>query len=430
MVIEKSVLIQERFRSSIERGTGEAHLILKENLDIDFSRFIIKASIRNCAYDPQCEGDRSIYLSELISISPQKEAIIEELLKILLNKRSDDWGLVQLFELVRLFAEDGNLKAREILLKRFEKNSKPSYQFAGQHSIIALEGISGLIKVAEIRGKILMQDKEDWEDSWVIDDFQSANRRLKVYDILEKEAKSNVYIKTYLDSVKNHIWSLPKRQKRKKYSYKVLNEKIKTGPLRGVLEKVKIDLSERDIKRLADDFLRENDRKKQESYLKIFEHIKYPYHYHHILDIAKGKDSKEDRCKYFALEALRHFEGEDLRRYAVQKINKLKNPSLYLPLLVSNYREGDHKMLASIAERNNNYDAIHSIVCGLIDIYIANPTPECKEPLEAMYNKLNCGIHREDVIRILKSNGVLSNKIEEELQYDSYTEIRKLARKS
>lgn len=400
---------------------------MKENPNIDFSNFIFNASIRNCAYDPQCEGDRSIYLYDLISISQQKEAIIDELLKILLNKRSDDWGLAQLFDLARLFAEGGNLKAREILLKRFEKNSKPSYQFAGQQSVIALEGISGLIKVAEIRGKILMQDKEDWEDSWVVDDFQSENKRLKVYDILAKEAKSNVYIKAYLDSVKNHKWSLPKRQKRKKYSYKVLNEKIKTDLLRVVLEKVKIDLSQRDIKRLADDFLRENNRKKLEYYLKIFEHIKYPYHYYHILDIAKRKDSKEDRCKYFALEALKHFEGEDLRRYAVQKINKLKNPSLYLPLLVRNYKEGDYKMLTSIVERNNNYDAIHSIVYGLIDIYNNNPTIECKKPLEAIYYKLNCGIHREDVIRILKNDGVLSDEIEEELQYDSYSEVRKLA---
>ncbi|OQP61893.1 hypothetical protein A3860_30995 [Niastella vici] len=55
--------IKQRFKSSIRRGTGEAHLIMQSNPSIDFSAAIFNASLNQYADDPQADGSRALYFS-------------------------------------------------------------------------------------------------------------------------------------------------------------------------------------------------------------------------------------------------------------------------------------------------------------------------------------------------------------------------------
>lgn len=67
--------IKRQFLNSLERGTGEAYLIAKNNSDIDFSNQIIKGALNIFAYDGQCEGNRAQYIFDIISLSKQKSKI-------------------------------------------------------------------------------------------------------------------------------------------------------------------------------------------------------------------------------------------------------------------------------------------------------------------------------------------------------------------
>jgi hypothetical protein len=95
-------------------------------------------------------------------------------------------------------------------------------------------------------------------------------------------------------------------------------------------------------------------------------------------------------------------------------------------ILISNYQNGDSKLLTELAEKFNQDYIIENLASSYIDIYKANKTTECKEPLEAIYDKLTCGIHRKGIIEVLMDNKVLSNKIRQEIKYDSYFETRQL----
>lgn len=186
------------------------------------------------------------------------------------------------------------------------------------------------------------------------------------------------------------------------------------------------ELSKTDIKKLADDFLKETDRLKLEKYMRVFDRVKFPYDYQPLLELAKGKNKKDDRLVEYATGSLKYFSGADIREFAIEKLKKVKIPSDYLDLLVSNYKKGDSKLLTEIIARCKNEHDIHSLVDGLINIYKTNKTKECKEPLEAVYDKITCGIHRADIIKILIENKVLSARLKYEIKYDSYEEIRKL----
>jgi hypothetical protein len=189
--------LRQRFKSAIKRGTGEAHLLMKANPDVDFSKDIITAALTNFSYDNQFEGSRADYVFELIQLSGKKEKIRQAILKGLATERKDTWSLDQLFAITTLFAKQGDKEAKKAIYKRFYKKTIRGYRWAGEQAIIELDGLEGLKYIAAIKGKILQHDPEEWEDGGTVDWFQRENPTIKVYQELEKTGKNNEYIKIY-----------------------------------------------------------------------------------------------------------------------------------------------------------------------------------------------------------------------------------------
>ena len=420
--------VRKRFKNAIKRGTGETHLLMRENPKFDFSNDIIKAALTNLSYDNQSEGSRADYIFELIELSNQKEKIRQAILKALATEKSDTWALNQLFDITALFAKQGDKEAKKAIYKRFYKKTIQGSEWVGQDAIIELDGLNGLKYVAEVNGKIIQKNPEEWDDGWTIDYFQEQNPSIKVYEELDNAGKTNEFIETYLDAIKKNK-SKYQRRKRPKYSYEIVTEKINSNAIVPLPPFGWKDLSECDIKKIADDFLKETSRNRLEKYMRVFNRVKYPYNYKPILELAKSKNKKTDRLVEYAAGALKYFSDSDIREFAIEKLNKHRIPSDYLDLLVANYKDGDAKVLTDIVNRCKNEYEIHSIVYGLINVYEANKTSECKEPLEAVYDKLTCGIHRTDIVRILIDNNVLSERIENEIKFDSSEETRKLNEK-
>ncbi len=417
--------VRQKFKSAIKRGTGETHLLMKDNTNVDFSNEIINAALTNLSYDNQSEGSRATYIFELYELSRQKEKIRNAILKGLSTERTDTWALDQLFDLLALFAKEGDNEARKAIYKRFYKKTIPGSEWVGQDALIEISGLEGLKHVAEIKGRIIQKDPEEWEGSWLVDNFQEENPSIQVYSELDIASKTNTYIKTYLDTIKKHKTEFQKRT-RPKYNYETVSEKIAnnaTVPLPPIGVK---ELSKVDINKLADDFLKAKGRNKLEKYMRVFDRVKYPYDYQPILNLAKSRNRKSDRLVEYATGALKYFSGSDIREFAIEKLNKIRIPSNYLDLLVSNYKKGDSKLLTDIVLRCRNEHEIHSLVYGIINIYETNKTKECKEPLEAVYDKLTCGIHRTDIVKILIYNKVLSDRLKKEIKFDSSDETRKL----
>lgn len=420
--------IKQKFRNSIRRGTGEAHIIIQNNPTIDFSTDIIKASLTNYAYDGQSEGSRAIYISELIMLSKQQDKIRTAILLGLATEQKDTWALVQLFDLAAFFAKQGDKEARKTIYKRFFKKIINGSDWCGYDSIIQLDGLEGLKYIAATIGKSLEKNPNDWQDSSIINHFQEENPKIKVQQELEKASKENQFIKIYLDNIKQTEGSRGNHQKPvANINYRTITERINNKARRIPINPFEAKrITKADIKRLANDFLKEIDRQKLQKHLIVFNRVKYPYDYSPILDIVKSKNHKNDRLVEYAAGALKYFSGNDIRKFAIECLSVTKTPSDYLDLLVSNYKKGDYKLLTIIAKNCKNENAIHAIVYSYIKIYEANKTKECKEPLEAIYEKLTCGIHRKEIVKILMDNKVLSKQIREEIKYDSDDETRQL----
>ncbi len=427
--MKKEIQVKKQFFQSLKCGTGRAYLIQKENPDIDFSEEIFKGAVRNYVYDAQCEGSRADYIYQLIKQSKKADSIEKKVLQRLLKEKKDWYGLDQMCDLAVLFYKAGNVEAREILETRFMMNSLEGNEFCGQDQIIEIDGIKGILKVAKLIGKHLYRDENDYETSWRVDRFQEENKHLDVYKILKKKSKKNKYIKKYLNSILENKSKPYKRRKAGKISCEVLKKGIEEKRFMGISKKQAAQLKDKEVKKLANDFLAEKNEVIKEKYLRFFARRKYPKDISPLMQIVAKKKPKKTNLVMYAAKSLQFFTSKEIRKLALNKIKKHKNPSDYLPLLVANYRKGDAGLLLKVLERSKHQEFIHSMVFGLIEIYKVNKVAECREPLEKIYNTMTCGIHRMDIIDILYENNVLRKSILRELEFDSYSSNRDLFKK-
>lgn len=423
-------LIKKEFLKSIKLGTGKAYLLQKKYQNIDFSKEIFKGSIKNYAIDPQCEGTRAKYMFRFIKKSKSKNKIISKILNVLENEKSDYWALEQMCDLAILFYKSGYKKSLISLNKRFEKNTLDDFEICAEEQIVKAEGLTGLLKVAEQNGRMLEEDDEYWCDNFLVDEFQKKNKSIDIYKQLKKAGRKNKYIKLYVKDLIEYKSKNQKVKKIKKFTYDIIIEKIEKGKFLVISEERANELTDSEVLRLAKEFIKTKDNKTKELYLRFFKVRRFPLDYNYIFRIAKKNNPKGTRLKHFALQSLRFYESEEIRNWVLEKIKKVKNPSSYLCLLSRNYSKGDNKILLDLINKSDNFDYIHSLINGLEEIYTYNKTKECKEPLELMYNKMNCSLHRDSLVKILYKNKVMSNNIFNELKYDSYSEIRRFYKKT
>jgi hypothetical protein len=147
--------IKRQFFDSLERGTGEAHLIAKSNSEVDFSNQIIKGALNIFAYDGQCEGNRAQYIFDIIAVSKKKDKIRNAVMEGLATEQNDVWNLTHLFALVKLYAQQNDTEAKQAIYDRFLNNPIAGADWVGAYEILELDGLTGLFYIAEKYGKYI-----------------------------------------------------------------------------------------------------------------------------------------------------------------------------------------------------------------------------------------------------------------------------------
>lgn len=422
--MKETTIIKRQFFQALKCGTGEAYLIVKENPQIDFSSYLIKGALKNYAYDGQSEDSRAQYIFDIISISKNKRKIRKSILQGLATEQEDTWSLTHLFDLVKLYAKQGDKEAKAAIYDRFLKNQIFGSDWVGYQQILELDGLNGLFYIAENFGKQIEKDPEDWQDSMIIKCFQSDNPDIKVNYELNKAAKKNKYIRLYLNNIKRteNNW---KNNKTETKTFKNIIDEVLSYTHSLPYRRLK-KLNNEELIQIGQHLLKEKDKSKLEKLLTIFTSHKFPFDSEFILKLAKQKATSKNRINEYAIDSLKFLSSKNIRDFALEKIPKTKYPAFYCNLLISNYKNGDHQLLNNLANKYSNEHIIENLARTYIEIYKINKTKECKKPLETLYRKMNCGIHRKDIIEILIENNVLPTKIFQEIQYDSDLETRQL----
>jgi len=401
--MKKAPGIKRQFFDALKRGTGGAYVIAQENPAIDFSWYVIQGVLHNYAYDGQAEPSRAQYILDLIALSSKKKEIRAALLKGIETVTDDTWSLTHLFDLAKLFAQDGDEEARKAIYDRFGNNPIEGSDWIGYEEILALDGREGLLFIANKLGRSLELNSDGWQDDSIIRHFQDQNPKINAMQTLEESAKQDRYVRVYLDAIQKTNAKRVRHQ-RPIYNFQSLIEQIDSGKRMFAPPTLFESLSSDEIFLLADKFMQETDDRKKEEDLHVFTRLPFPYHYSILLEFALRRSTSTNRLRDFAIDALEHISAPEVRAFALQKLQTTRSPGTFTRLLISNYHAGDAKLLTSIVEKYKNEHIIEDLACSYVDIYAANRTKECEEPLVALYKKMNCGIHRNAALEILIAN--------------------------
>jgi hypothetical protein len=394
---------------------------MQNNPQIDFSNEIIKASLKNFAYDGQCEGSRGSYLFGLIQLSVKQDKIRTAILNELAVEQDDTWTLIQLFDLAKLFALKGDKEAIEAIYARFLNHPIEGSDWAGSSDILELDGLEGLKFIAEKFGKVIENNPEEWQNGSIIQHFQEKNPQVDARLELEAASKDNRFIKIYLDNIKQtgKNWE---DHKRGTIHYKDILDEILNSRINFRFFRKK--LNDAELRMLANQFLVEKRSKNRAKLLSVFTKNKFPLDSEIILNLAKR--NPKSKITGIAINALEFLKSDSVRQFAIEKITLSKRPERFTHIIISNYNTGDETLLTKIVENTKNEVTLESLIHDYRKIYKENPTPDCRLPLEALYNKHNCALCRKDLINILIENDVLSEKIKSEIPFDCNEETRTL----
>lgn len=416
MANKNEIILRERFKNSIRRGTGEAILIMKRHPEIDFSREIVKGSTKYLGYDPQCESGRDEYFALLIDLSPKKNEILKKIITTLANAKATQWdyGMSQLNHIVACFAKKGNVQACQILYQLIRRN------LGSETALIEIDGIDALKAIVEIKGKLLLRKNKSIQDDWTVygdslikiaeNLFPGSNPKKE----LTKEAKLNPFIKRYLDEIAK-IKEKKAPSKEKKATYILVKKMIDKGlfPTVDLCKR----LSKMDLNRMAVGLQNESDPEKQFRYLVVFTRIKFPLGIKPLIPLAT---SYNRRLTWQGIRALSLFKNEDVRKLALDKLKTKEKNNDYLKLLERNFRKTDNRYFVDILKRSKNAIMFHNAGSNIIDIYERNKTKGCLDAMMEIYNRGTCSGCRHHVIDILRANKILPSQIKKEMKFDCY----------
>lgn len=423
------------FTDILQKGLGRAFDYVKQYLE-DRDRLrkdLLNACLNNLAYDAQSESSRAKYLFELINLTGDIDFYRGKIFEALLvseDRWDIHWDIKQLYDLVLIWAKKDDIRAREIIYQTFRKQ-KNNTSWLGGEQIIELDGIEGLLNVAEIFGENLLQDNELWEDDWLIVQARELYGTDEVNSALEESAVNNIKVKAYLDAVKTH-------EAKNKVNRGERGKKNKNIPLDRILELIESSrnswyilykfgtcASDRDIEMIFDRLLKETRKKQLRNYLWIFKARPLPRLDNRLFDLAISED---EEIQYCAIAAINGNKNDTIRELA---INLIKQPEAItngiLALFIDNYQIGDYQVIESALEQSQDMEFRHRAGMDLINIIKTQKNPELINCSFWIYENTPCAHCRESILEILIDSKQITSDILQECKYDSSPDIRTLA---
>lgn len=415
--------IKRLFLNSLKRGTGEAYLIALANPDVDFTDQIIKGVLNIYAYDGQCEINRARYILDLIDLSNQKEKIRKAVLSGLASEQKNTWNLTHVFAIAKLYAEKGDDEVKQAMYRRYGAEVIDGSYWVGETEILELDGLSGLYHISETVGKSLANDPSKWTNDSLIRQFDELYPSQDALAKLDLVATYNEHIQIYVEHVRRYQLNEAKDSSLDRNTESILDWILTRTD--HIPYRIKRNISIDNLIAIANHLVLETRKKKLERLLDIFALNKFPLDPQIILSIAQNHKDKGIARK--ATRALKHLKSDEIRQFAIDGIRLNKNPFDFIEIFVSNYSSGDGALLSEFANKTNNLDQVEQLAYIYTEIFEAYKTPECRVPLEILYSKSNCALHRHIIIKILIENNVLSDALRNEIRFDCDLDTRKLA---
>ncbi len=402
---------------------GRAILHVRKYGDAGLQEEILEACLHCWALDPQIEGTRASYVSDLLSClpdpAPYRNAVVASL-----GTGGDSIDTVQRFRLAWIWAEGGDDQALGAMYAAYSPG--PGYGAEVGICFVGLRGLKGLLYVAEKLGTLLEANPGCVDSGWLVSDAKERFGDDVVLRALRDEATGNRYIKTFLEhelvrlaaeskepeprpdvSSWNYEQLLELAPLSHRYRYRVWGKTANADELRKAAAALK-ELTDQAIIR---------------AYLGIFSTATFPLDPGLILKLLQHYD---DEVRWSAALALCNVTDPRVRAFAFRAVATHDDCQRFaVALLNRNYVEGDHEIIRQWFLKESDRDIKQSMGRAIEEFWERHPNPQFETAiLLDRYLHQPCSHCREGVVLRMIELGVLSDDLREECRWDCNEDIR------
>jgi hypothetical protein len=411
-----------QYREILRLGLGRAILYAQSHDQSGLRDVILDACLHCYAYDIQCEGTRASYMYDLVGCLPDKEFYYDRILESLKESR-DDWDTAQRFHFAACLALDGNADAKRAMYANY--NPAPTYGELIGVDFLELDGIEGLLFVAEKIGALLQDKPEEVDRGYLLSRSLDVCGEQPTWDALRKAGAANLSIANYLrvSEEMNHSDTGGQSAEITSLSYEELLNKLPTGPT--LLWRWGQHASDKELELAAKGLIAAKGSKQQLAHLRIFLRRRFPLNVNAILALV---DVEEDRVGFAAVDALTNVVHPEIRALAFRLVDTRARCRAYaIKLLNQNYELGDQHIVLDWFQAEKDREALHSMGVGLIEFCERHPDEQTEIlMMRSLYEKGPCSFCRASAVRRLQGWGALSDELRAECAWDANGDIRDL----
>jgi hypothetical protein len=416
----------DEFEKSLVIGLGRAIVFLRGGNATAYRPVILQACIHNWAFDNQLEGNRAEFMHDVISLTNEIGFYRDEILAAL-RVSGDDDDADQLFDLARLFAQEGDSDARRAIYEKFLENCAAADD-TGATAIIELDKAEGLIFVADTMGDNLRPDTENW-----VDYLLGAAKEAGVSDplqILIAAVPEHDGIRSFLARVDDNRAAREAKLSRLRDPGLITYDEIKQS----IVDTAPTELpttprgwgrhaSEADLQRAALDLFQQSQPKRIRAYLRIFSQRRFPLDPSRLIELAANPDRSVAMAALMALANIRHPDVRSLAMGLIATDGEMAGRAV--DLLTMNYEPGDHALIEGLATQPLSAEAYHLFGFSTLDFYAAHPQAASEERVMLLlYENGPCTFCREKAIDRLVALKRLPQWMADAGRYDASPDIR------
>jgi hypothetical protein len=446
------------FERLVYQGRGKAILHLQSHDPTPYQDVILRACLREDIWDPQSNGDRVDYLTELAKISGNETDIRYAVLSALAEKseQENDYDVFQWFDLAERWAQEGDETARKAIFDGWLARVKPD-NISGAHTIIELDGFEGFLFVTERLGEFIRADPEwtlEYDLCYTLKEFAKDE---KTAELVRSSHQFSRNVQAYLNYCRKQERPRASSTRQKEPNIEELDYRyikaLATSPFKpysptvGILQKWSKQARKEDLLQAAHDLIElsysDENANSMVNYLWMFDRVEFPLEPALLVDLFNrwmsksyppydetGAIRKPAWMLQRALSVLQYMIHPDVRKFAFQLIESPHwiGKGKAVGLLTNNFELHDWKTIEDISRENLEDKDLHTLGFSVRDIFDANPSLEAAPVFISLYERGPCGMCRNRDLRCLHSLNAIPDWVAEECKYDSFPQLREWAR--
>jgi hypothetical protein len=416
-------------RDALRKGLGRAmQWAISGRLD---DEPLLEACLRDQRFDWQVEDSRGDWLWSMVQAVGAMERFRVPILHALYDL-SDYRNAMQLCELARCYAQQGDEAFRSQLYKIVEKKPFDYTPWIGEEEVVKLDGEQGFLFAARVRGRFLANREWDKYDDEI--PLHIAVERFgeeRVNGLLE--ASSDAAISRFREG-----WRREKQEKKERASPESHRERMTAIPIEEILRVADGEskglffrgwgmyAKEADLQTVLQRLWAAREPRVIANLLKIFSRRALPEFDARLIELCRHDDEEVRRWAFNALEENAH---PLIREFALTELQNGIHDRSVVALFINNYVKGDEHLFLESIEFPKDVDEVHWLLMDVVKVLEENSEAACFRLGVIAYASTPCENCRFHAVRLLLKRQAAPDWLSEECRYDSCKDCRELIEK-